>query len=65
MTNGEAKAIFLLERCPECEHGNCEQCEINKAIEALEAVMRVETAITELEEQRYYKAAEIVRKAVE
>lgn len=69
MTNGQAKATFLLEYCGERCDGfsgddTCKNCEIAVAINALNAVQRVETAIIELEEQRYYKAAEIVRKAI-
>lgn len=64
MTYEDARATFLMEYCPECEHEECEDCEIGKAIEAMETAGRVQKAIKELEEQRYYKAAEIVRKAV-
>ena len=65
MTYKEAQATFLLEYCPECEHEECECCEIGKAIEAMKTAGRVQKAIKELEELRYYHAAEIVRKAVE
>ena len=71
MTYKEAKATFLLEYCGERCGGYtdtslyvCENCEIGVAIEAFNAIERVETAITELQEQRYYAAAEIAKKAV-
>lgn len=69
MTYEEARAAFLLEYCGERCDGfsgddTCKNCEIAVAINALDAVQRVDNAITELEEQRHYKAAEIVRKAV-
>ena len=68
MTYEQAKAIFLLEHCGERCDGLtgddiCKSCEIAVAINALDAVQRVGDTIAELEEQRYYKAAEIVRKA--
>lgn len=70
MTYEEARATFLMEYCGERCDGfigddTCKNCEIAIAINALDAVQRVETAITELEEQRYYKAAEIVKRAVQ
>lgn len=69
MTYEEAKIIFLPEYCGERCDGfigddTCKDCEIAVAINALDTVQRVGTAIIELEEQRYYKAVEIVRKAV-
>lgn len=70
MTYEETRAVFLLEHCGERCDGfsgddTCKNCEIAVAINALDAVQRVDNAITELEEQRYYKAAEIMRKAVQ
>lgn len=69
MTNKQAKTTFLLECCGERCDGfigddTCKNCEIAVAINALDVVQRVDNAITELEEQRYYKAAQTVRKAV-
>lgn len=69
MTHEEARAVFLLEYCGERCGGfkgddTCKNCEIATTIEAMETAGRVQKAIKELEELRYYHAAEIVRKAV-
>lgn len=70
MTNEDAKATFLLEYCGERCDGfkgddTCRNCEIATTIEAMETAGRVQKAIEELEELRYYHAAEIVRKAIQ
>ena len=64
MTYEDARSVFLIEYCPECEHEECENCEIGKAMEAMKTVGRIQAAIAELEEMRYYHAAQTVRKAV-
>ena len=51
MTNEQAKAIFLLEYCPElCNdykvEGCCDNCEINVAIKALEKQEKIKEAFT-------------------